>query len=153
MCASAQRRKDGGHDRVEQQERTERIPERERFQRKHRLRSSLDFARVRRGRRVSGTFLALAYVRREPDAADAPLRVGFSVGKRVSKAVERNRVKRRLRESVRRKLAGMTSGWDLVISARAGAANADYTALDGELNELLTRARLWRSEVRQGRTS
>lgn len=138
---------------MEQQERTERIPGRERFQRQHRLRSSLDFARVRRGRRVNGTFLALAYVRREPESADAPPRVGFSVGKRVGNAVERNRVKRRLREAVRRKLAGMASGWDLVISARAGAAEAGYTALDSELKELLARARLWRPEGQQGRTA
>jgi ribonuclease P protein component len=115
------------------------------------LRSSLDFARVRRGRRVSGTFLALAYLRREPDVADALPRIGFSVGKRVGKAVERNRIKRRLRESVRHKLVNLTPGWDLTISARAGASEAGYAALDAELNELLTRARLWRPEAQQGR--
>ena len=137
---------------MEQQERTERIPQRERFQRISRLRSSLDFARVRRGRRMNGAILALAYLRRETDAADAPSRVGFSVGKRVGNAVERNRVKRRLRESVRRKLVDMMSGWDLIITARTGAAEADYAALDVELNELLTRARILRAEARQGRT-
>jgi len=136
---------------VEQQERTERIPERERFQRISRLRSSLDFARVRRGRRVNGTFLALAYLKREAEAADAPSRVGFSVGKRVGNAVVRNRVKRRLRESVRRKLVGVASGWDLIITARAGAAEANYAALDAELYELLTRTRLWRPEAQRGR--
>lgn len=150
MCICTRRQRRWAQP-VEQQERAERIPERERFRRTHRLRSPLDFARVRRGRRVSGTFLALAYLRRESEATDAPPRIGFSVGKRVGKAVERNRVKRRLRESVRHKLAGLAPGWDLIISARPGAAEADYAALDVELKELLTRARLWRPEAQQGR--
>jgi len=101
---------------------------------------------------MNGAILALAYLRRETEGADAPSRVGFSVGKRVGNAVERNRVKRRLRESVRRKLVDMMSGWDLIITARTGAAEADYAALDVELNELLTRARILRAEARQGRT-
>jgi ribonuclease P protein component len=144
--------KDGGHGRVEQQERAERISGQGRFGREHRLRSPLDFERVRRrGRRVNGTYLALSYLKQEPEAAEAPLRVGFSVGKRVGKAVRRNLVKRRLRESLRRKLAALTPGWDLVLSARAGAAEADYVALDAQLRELLTRARLWRPEGQQGR--
>lgn len=132
----------------------ERISGRERFQRGQRLRSPRDFERVRRrGRHISGALLSLTYARREtrekePDpATNAPTRVGFSVSKRVGGAVERNRVKRRLRESVRRRLAALAPGWDVIITARSGAAQAEYAALDTALTEALTRARLWQSDT------
>jgi ribonuclease P protein component len=119
-----------------------------------RLRSPLDFARVRRqGRRVSGPLLTLSYTQR-PDAADtamavdAPLtRIGLSVSKRVGDAVRRNLVKRWLRESLRRGYAELAPGWDIIVSARAGAATAGYNALDAETRGLIARARLWRASA------
>lgn len=75
---------------------------------------------------------------------EQPVRIGFSVSKRVGGAVVRNRVKRRLREAVRGRLTLLPPGWDIVISARPAAANADYATLDAELGELLERARLVR---------
>lgn len=135
---------------MKQSERIERISGRERFGRDNRLRSSLDFARLRReGRRVGGAYLALSYASRPiPDGAavvkEQPVRVGFSVSKRVGGAVVRNRVKRRLREAVRVRLTSLPAGWDIVISARPAAANADYATLDAELGGLFERARLAR---------
>ena len=89
----------------------------------HRLLRSRDFARVRRrGRSTSGPLVAL-YVAsvRPPD-----IRVGFSVSKKVGKAVIRNRVKRRLREAVRQELPSIRPGTDLVFIARPSAAEASY---------------------------
>jgi ribonuclease P protein component len=54
------------------------------------------------------------------------VRVGFSVNKKVGKAVIRNRVKRRLREAVRRELPSVRPGSDLVFIARPAAAGATY---------------------------
>ena len=54
----------------------------------------------------------------------------------------RNRVKRRLREAVRRLLADVPPGWDFILSGKPGAAQAEYTALAGEVRELLARAGL-----------
>ena len=119
----------------------------ERFRRESRLRSSLDFARVRRrGKRQQGQWLMLAYLRRAdaPDAAGLPSRFGLSVSKRVGSAVQRNRVKRRLREAIRRRLWKTLPGWDMILTARPEAANAEYAALADELHALLTRARLLR---------
>jgi ribonuclease P protein component len=133
--------------------------ESERFRRESRLRSSQDFQRVRRrGRRQQGQWLTLAYARRAdaprpPDASEesdgaqvkaAPARIGFSVSKRVGSAVIRNRVKRRLREAIRRRLWKTQPGWDMILIARPEAANAEYAELADEVHDLLRRARLLR---------
>jgi ribonuclease P protein component len=67
-------------------------------------------------------------------------RYGFAVGRRVGKAVVRNRVKRRLREIVRQ--TPLRAGWDIVVIARAAAAPADYAGLGKSMKDLLFRAGL-----------
>ena len=67
-------------------------------------------------------------------------RYGLSVGKRVGKAVTRNRVKRRLREILR--LTLLKPGWDIIFIARPAAANADYASLEKSVEGLLSRAQL-----------
>jgi len=67
-------------------------------------------------------------------------RYGFSVSRRVGKAVIRNRVKRLLREILR--LTPLEPGWDIIFIARPAAASADYANLDKSVVGLLSRARL-----------
>ncbi|GAC1644846.1 MAG: ribonuclease P protein component [Chloroflexota bacterium] len=100
----------------------------------YRLTRSRDFARVRRSGRSSGTSLLALYVLpvRSPD-----IRVGFSVSKKVGKATVRNRVKRRLREAVRRQLPEILPGQDLVFIARPAAAAASYDDLVASIHALL----------------
>lgn len=121
----------------------ERGPGCERFRRESRLRSPQDFARVRRkGKRQQGRWLTLSYARQP--AEPRPTRVGFSVSKRVGPAVTRNRVKRRLREAIRRLLWKTVPGWDMMVAARPEAATATAADLAEEVCALLTRARLLR---------
>jgi len=75
-------------------------------------------------------------------------RCGFSVSKRVGKAVTRNRVKRLLREIVR--VMPLKSGWDMVFVLRPAAASADYAHLKRAVAGLLSRAGLLATDEEHG---
>ena len=70
-------------------------------------------------------------------------RYGFSVTKKVGKAVQRNRLKRLLREIM--KLQSLRPGWDIVLIVRSVAVNTDYHQLERAVTKLLARAQLLES--------
>ncbi len=72
-------------------------------------------------------------------------RFGFSVSKRIGKAVVRNRVRRRLREAIRLQQAAIAPGWDVVFIARAPSAEATYRQLAHTCERVLRRAQLLKS--------
>jgi ribonuclease P protein component len=92
-------------------------------ERRYRLSRSRDFDTVyRHGRSVSTRYLTLHWFPREDDPDGAP-RVGLAVPRSVGSAVERNRVKRQLRETWRSLAASARPGHDYVLAARDGIAD------------------------------
>jgi ribonuclease P protein component len=69
-----------------------------------------------------------------------PVRVGFTVSKKVGNAVIRNRVRRRLREIARQVIPGQARpDLDYVLVGRQGALERDFAVMRQELVEALKR--------------
>jgi ribonuclease P protein component len=98
-----------------------------------RLSRSAEFDRVFRQGRSHANRVLVLYGFPRPDAdPSAPPRLGLSVSRRVGGAVERNHVKRLLREAFEQELARLPEGHDLVIVARPEAkAVAESDGLKG----------------------
>jgi len=103
-----------------------------------RLRQRADFLAAATGIKVPAAAFVLQARKR---ADEGPVRLGFTVSKKVGNAVERNRVRRRLREIVR--LSGTTDmqrGYDYVLVGRRAALKVPYAQIaqdfDGALRRL-----------------
>lgn len=86
------------------------------------------------GRRTVGRYVMLLVARGAQ--VEQPSRVGITVSSKVGNAVVRNRLKRWLREHLRRNKARWPHG-DFVVIARPTAADAVHAAIDEDLAGLL----------------
>jgi len=103
-----------------------------------RLTRRADFLAAASGSKVPAAGFVLQA--RERDV-DGPARVGFTVTKKIGNAVERNRIRRRLREIVR--LSGgieMLPGHDYVLIGRRTALDLPFTKMTEDLSQALKRA-------------
>ena len=110
--------------------------------RKGRLSRSAEFERVyRHGRSTANRQLVLYTF---PNDSGESSRVGLSVSRKVGGAVQRNKVKRLLREAFARNEKRLPSGLDVVVVARPDALELaereGLAGLDAALAELLARA-------------
>jgi len=103
-----------------------------------RLKQRADFLAAAAGAKAPGSAFVLQARAREDSA---PSRVGFTVSKKVGNAVQRNRVRRRLREVVRLSTAlTRPTGHDYVLIGRRAALGAPFDRLIAEFAGALKRA-------------
>ncbi len=114
------------------------------FPRASRLLKHSDFDRVYKlGRRHFSTHMTMFYLPQAVGASqtdvspDKTARVGFTVGRVLGGAVERNRIKRRLREAVRQRRAVLQGGIDVVINPKKSVLTVEFSALLEEVGRAL----------------
>jgi ribonuclease P protein component len=102
-----------------------------------RLRQRADFLAVANGARVNSAAFVVQSRRRDDDG---PIRVGFTVTRKNGTATERNRIRRRLRELVKRlDVITMRPHSDYVLVGRRAALTTDFATLLEDLRSALTR--------------
>jgi len=103
------------------------------------LTSSTDFERVRRfGKSYAHPFVVLIALPNEMERS----RVAVAAGRSIGKAVQRNKAKRIIRETLRPLVPRIEAGWDIVILARKPIKEAGYQPIQAALMTLLSRANL-----------
>ena len=75
-------------------------------------------------------------------------RFGFTVSKKMGKAVVRNRVRRRLREIMRLNSDRLEQGYDLILVARTHAIEAEYRSLEADVLRCCERLQLMKKDVK-----
>ena len=102
-----------------------------------RLRQRADFLAVANGARANSTAFVVQGRRRDDDG---PIRIGFTVTKKNGTATERNRIRRRLRELVKRlDVIPMRPHHDYVLVGRRAALTRDFATMLDDLRSALHR--------------
>jgi ribonuclease P protein component len=102
-----------------------------------RLRQRADFLAVANGARANGAAFVVQGRSRDDDG---PVRVGFTVTKKNGNAPQRNRIRRRLRELVKRlDVITMRPHHDYVLVGRKAALTRDFAAMLEDLRSAMRR--------------
>lgn len=102
-----------------------------RFPRSGRLLRHSDFERVyKQGRRHFSSHMTVFYLRRENEKG---LRIGFTVSRALGGAVDRNRMKRRLREATRASWPAQDLPVDVVVNPKKSVLTANFEELQKEM--------------------
>jgi ribonuclease P protein component len=103
-----------------------------RFPRAARLLKHADFERVyKQGKRHFSSHMTVFYLRQTEGRA----RVGFTVGRVLGGAVQRNRIKRRLREAVRLRRAALKAPVDVVINPKKSVLAVEFRVVVEEVRQ------------------
>jgi ribonuclease P protein component len=108
-----------------------------------RLHKHADYQRVYQASRKQFSSLLTWFVAPQPAEGTgldhtAP-RVGITAGKVLGKAVERNRIKRRMRAAITANLDALPTGVDVVLHPKRAVLTADWTALRNEVRRIFVK--------------
>jgi ribonuclease P protein component len=113
----------------------------QRLSRQTRLRKHADFENVyRSGRRLFFAHMTVIFLRRD-SVPPGPARIGFAITRMMGKAVDRNRVRRRLREAARLNLSAVGNAVDVVIHPKKSAQTMNFAELSQEVARAFERIR------------
>ena len=107
----------------------------QKFPKSSRLLRHADFQAVYKGGRKHFSENITVFYRQRREGGRA--RVGFTVGRVLGGAVERNRIRRRMRAAVQRHLAELLVPLDVVMHPRKAVLSMDFARLDAEVEQLL----------------
>jgi ribonuclease P protein component len=101
------------------------------------LKFNYEFARIyRRGKYISGRYVVLHYISR-PGQTN---RIGVTTSKTIGGSVQRNRMRRLLRESYRLNEANIKRGYDIILLGRGGAPRITYDQVNREVLQTMKKA-------------
>jgi ribonuclease P protein component len=105
-----------------------------------RLRKHADYQRAYdAARKRQSASMSWFLAPQSPEGQAGP-RIGLTAGKVLGKAHERNRIKRRMREALRRHLELLPSGFDLIFHPRRVVLTMDFAKLEAEIVRILQQA-------------
>ncbi|MGA8672165.1 MAG: ribonuclease P protein component [Terracidiphilus sp.] len=112
-----------------------------------RLRKHADYQRAYAAGRKRQSASMSWFLAPQPEPLTGPIRpvqgprVGLTAGKVLGKAHERNRIKRRMREILRRHVELLPAGFDLILHPRRSVLTAGFSKLEDEIVRILGQAK------------
>lgn len=107
------------------------------IQKKHRLTKNKHFQYIyRKGESKQTKTLSLVFVKTK----FKDFKVGFSVSKKIGKAVVRNKVKRRMREAFNLLCENISNKYNYIFVAKSGIENLDFYGIKTEMENILKKA-------------
>jgi len=119
-----------------------------------RLKRHADYQRAYAGSRKRHSSSMSWFLARQQRAYESALlpagpRVGLTAGKVLGKAHERNRIKRRMREALRRHVELLPEGFDLILHPRRFVLTLEFGKLEAEIVRILHQARAEAAKMSQ----
>ncbi|BFH71695.1 ribonuclease P protein component [Paenibacillus dendritiformis] len=112
------------------------------MQKKYRLRDRSDFSRVYRYGRSFANHQLVLYVFHRPQVER--FRVGVSASKKIGNAVMRNRMRRMIKEIVRREADRIIDHVDLIFIVRKGATEMNYDQLTKSVQHVMRKGSVFK---------